>query len=158
VKVKTAALGSLLALVVGGVGLSLTQGDLPFAAPRTSSEMAKPRKMKIPEDGRARVIIQMCWYPAEKKQVNIGWKLGPTTNGLTFERVGDPLNCNTPWSHTAVLSVGDSAIVSWSTLIGPIAKYKARITVNNRPRIDVSTVEGTGARQCVIGTPPCELP
>jgi hypothetical protein len=155
VKVKTMALVGALVLGLGYAGLQAA----PWPAPRSSSEMARPRKMKIPaERNRGRVIVQMCWYPAEKAQISIGWKLGPASNGLTFDRVGAPLNCGTPWQRTAVLTEGDSAIVSWSTLVGPVSKYKIRFTVNNRVRIDVTTTEGAGARSCVIGAPPCELP
>lgn len=152
-RVKTAAVGSLVVLAVAGGAMSLTNG-----AQSGSREMAKPRKMKIPTDGRARVISQLCWYPDSGVQMAVGWKLGPGASGLSFDTVGTPLNCQTPWSRTAVLGAGDQAVVSWTLTKGAMGRVQYRITVNNRPRVYGDSVRNAGGVSCVIGTPPCELP
>lgn len=155
-RVKTMAIVGSLVLVSGYAGLQVATDNL---APRSSSqEMAKPRKYRLPDDPGQRgvVVLQLCWYPAESAQVSVGWSLGAL--GTSVDNVGVPLNCQTPWQRKAVLGRGERAALGWTLAKGPVSKFKYRVTVNNRPRIDGTETAGTRMYACIVGTPPCELP
>lgn len=156
-RVKTAAATAGLAIVGAAAAVQLaTHGGWPTVQrqQRSSSEMAPARKVRVPDDTeRARVVIQACWYPASgDQQVTVPWKLG---SELQYDVVGPPLNCQTPWARSALLKRGDTIWVGWILNKGPVSKFKARITVNNRVAIDVTGSVDRAAYQCVLGAPPC---
>lgn len=152
-RVRTVAVGGAVVLALGYAGLQVAT---PRAAPSSSQEMAKPRKYKL-QDGRAVVVLQLCWYPSAKAQVDVGYALGQAV-GLNYDRVGPPLNCQTPWQRKAVLDPGARVTLAWTLNLGPVSKFRYRVTVNNRPRIEGEETASARVYTCFIGSPPCELP
>lgn len=155
-RVKTAVASVVAAgiLMAGYAGLQVASER----APSSSRDMAKPRKYKVPEgEDRAVVVLQVCWYPADKATVTVGWSLGAVA--VNLDRVGPPLNCQTPWQRKAVLDRGQRAAVGWTLNGGgPVAKFQWRITVNNRQRLGGDSPANAGMYFCIIGQPPCQLP
>jgi hypothetical protein len=147
--------GTVLAVLALGV-IQVGTGGWPVNESKSggSQEMARARKVKIPEDrDKARVYIQVCYYPAEApRQVTVPWKLG---SELQYDIVGPPLNCQTPWARSALLKRGDTIMVGWILNTGTVSKFKARVTVNNRVAIDATDVINRAEYTCVLGAPPC---
>jgi hypothetical protein len=153
-KIKTLAVGGAVAVLGLGV-LQLATGQIgPQAKSGGSASMAPARKVQVPDErDKARVIIQACFYPADKDQlVTVPWKLGSEQQ---YDIVRPPMNCQTPWARSALLKAGDVISVGWILNRGPVAKFKARITINNRVAINASDVINRATYECTLGLPPC---
>lgn len=151
-KTKVAAVASLVVLAGGYVVVDQVRHQ------PTTQELAKPRKYRLDEkpEERGVVVIQLCWLPKGDAQFSVGWALGSVSTSI--DRVGPPLTCQTPWARKAVLGKGDRVTIGWTLISGPVSKVKYRISINNRPRIEVETMKNTLMYSCTVGTPPCELP
>lgn len=152
-RTKTVVVGGAVVLALGWAGLQAVPDT--GSRPSSSRDMAKPRKYKL-QDGRAVVVLQLCWYPADRAQVSVGWSLGAA--GESVDHVGPPLNCQTPWQRKGVLDPGQRVALGWTVAVGPISKIKYRVTVNNRTRIEGDETAGMRMYACIIGRPPCEIP
>lgn len=148
----TMARVALAGVVILGVGYAGLQ--LAGQAASSSNELAKARKYKL-QDGRAVVVLQLCWYPNDRARVSVGWSLG---GGGDIDHVGPPLTCGTPWQRKAVLDPGARVALGWTLATGPVSKFKYRISVNNRPRIEGDETANTRMYACIVGMPPCEIP
>lgn len=155
-KIKTVVLGGTALAVLGYAGLQLgTQGVWPGGQTSSSREMAKPRKVKVPaaNTDEAVAVIQVCFFPSWSGQrVTVPWALGTDTQYAT---AAAPLTCQTPWARSSKVRRGDTLMVGWVLEKGPVSKFKARITINNRQAMDTTDTIDRMKLTCVAGTPPC---
>jgi hypothetical protein len=153
-RVMTRVVVSGAVALMGLAGLQVFTG-WPGERPRSSSqEMAKPRKLKVPdEQDRAVVAIQVCWYPSTGNQMLlVPWSLGTEPQQ---DVVGPPLTCQTPWMRSAKVRRGDRIMVGWILSTGTISKFQARVTVNNRQAMYALDAQNRLKLECVAGVPPC---
>lgn len=144
---RGAVLGGVAFLVVYGVAAYGFRGD----------EMALPKRVAVPTDGRAVVQLQLCWFPE-----HVGGVVRSTIGAAQRADVEFDIPCSRPWTTQGLVQHGDRIALGWTMnppQIGPggrtarVVDY--RVSVNGREVRRKTVKTGNGQFECMAGIPPC---
>lgn len=147
-------------LVKGGLATALVvlvgYAVLDFSSLHGGDPLINPRWVQKPNDGRAIVQLQLCWFPERLGGV-IRSQIGPAQKAdVEFQ-----IPCGQPWYTQGLASKGERISLGWT--MNPQSKSDARIvevdyrvTINGKERVRRNRKVANGLFECAVGVPPCQ--